>query len=86
MKESAEESVRARLQRPVSDIDLRVFTPRSFEAHAAWGSDTAWDRYAWAIARFVEDRSGGALVAAAREKGLVPGRVVDSYIDRSLDW
>lgn len=84
--DGAEAAVRGRLAPPVDGIDLGVFTPRSFAAHAQWRSGTAWDRYAWWIADFRVDRTGGELVAAAREKGRVPEEHVDAYVDSSLDW
>lgn len=67
-------------------VDLKIYTPDSFEQHAEWGSSLAWDRYAWWIARFVVDRTGGRLVAASREKGRVPANVMPGYVGGSLDW
>jgi hypothetical protein len=84
--EGTEATVRARLDPLVEGVDLALFTPSSFAAHARWGSSTAWDRYAWWIADFLVDRTGGQLVAAAREKGRVPEEHMEAYVDSSLDW
>lgn len=80
------EEVRDRLAPPPGGIDLRLFSPSTFASHAEWGAETAWDRYAWSIANFRVDRTGGELPKAAAEKGRVPAARVESYIDASLDW
>ncbi|REJ77248.1 MAG: hypothetical protein DWQ47_12700 [Acidobacteria bacterium] len=84
--EGTETEVRQELGDIPGALDLRFFTPRSFASHAEWGSDLAWDRYAWFIAKFVVDKSGGELPNAARQKGLVPENELDDWIDGSLDW
>lgn len=86
LRDGAELDVEGRLGSSVQGVDLRVFTPTSFAEHARWGSETAWDRYAWFIADFRVDRTHGDLVAAAREKGRVPREETAAHVDASLDW
>lgn len=85
-RDGSELDVEGRLGPSVEGVGLRVFTPTSFAGHARWGSETAWDRYAWFIADFRVDRTHGDLVAAAREKGRVPSEEVAAHVDASLDW
>ena len=86
VEDGAEEAFRSSHQDTPHGIDLGIHTRQSFAQHAEWGSDMAWDRYAWFIADFVVDRTGGDLAAAAREKGRVPEEFVKGHIDASLDW
>jgi hypothetical protein len=67
-------------------VDLGVVTLDGFREHAAWGSQTAWDRYNWAHARIETDRTGGELRRLAREKGRVPEAELARYVELSLDW
>jgi len=85
-EEGEVETVSKRLGKPPLGVDMTIFTPSSFTEHAAWGSDSSWDRYAWSIAHFVVDRTNGKLVEVAREKGRVHFSHLDAYINASLDW
>jgi predicted nucleotidyltransferase len=66
-------------------VELRVFTPASFRAHAAWGSELTWDRYTWAHLRVEADRTGGELQRLLDEKARVPPEHLRGYVAGSLD-
>ena len=66
--------------------DLAIFTLSSFEMHAAWGSDLAYDRYNWAHLEPEFDRTGGTLQRLIEEKSRVPAEHAEQYIHSSLDW
>ncbi len=66
-------------------IDASVFTLGSFDRHAAWGSELAWDRYNWAHLRALVDKTGGKIQGIIDEKGRIPGAEVRSYISGQLD-
>lgn len=86
VRDDTVERVVAALGPTPDGLDLRVFDRTGFRHHATWGSDTMWDRYAWSIAHFPVDRTGGALPEEARAKGRVPEERRAAWIDGSLDW
>ena len=63
-----------------------IFTLESFKDYAAWGSEMAWDRYAWAHLKVEFDRTNGELQRLLDEKGRVPAEHAKKYIHDSLDW
>ena len=65
---------------------LAIFTLESFKDYAAWGSEMAWDRYAWAHLKVEFDRTDGELQRLLDEKGRVPTEHAEQYIHNSLDW
>jgi len=85
VREGRGDDYRRRFAQLPAGVDLRVFTLEEFRRHAAWGSPTAWDRYAWTHARIDPDRTGGELRRLAAEKGRVPEEEVAGYVAGSLD-
>jgi predicted nucleotidyltransferase len=82
-----EASVRTQTRYPAEafpNVDLRVMSLREFAAYAGWGTPFVWDRYSFAHAQVLEDRTGviGALV---EEKGRIPAEHQYSFVRAALD-
>ena len=66
------------------NVDLRVMPLREFLAYAAWETPFAWDRYSFAHARVLEDRTG-VISASVAEKGRIPAEHQSSFVRAALD-
>jgi len=86
VKDEALEEFQARFADLPDGIDLTIFTLDSFRDHAAWGSELAWDRYAWAHLKAELDKTNGEIQRLIDEKSRVPAEHAWRYIDGSLDW
>lgn len=66
------------------NVDLQVMFLHEFVAYAGWDTPFAWDRFSFAHARVLADRTGviGALVA---EKGRIPAEQQSSFVRAELD-
>jgi predicted nucleotidyltransferase len=67
-----------------SNVDLRVMLLHEFVAYADWDTPFAWDRYSFAHAQVLEDRSG-VIRALVEEKGRVPAHQQSSFPRAALD-
>lgn len=65
-------------------IDLRVMTGREFAAYAGWGGPFAWDRYSFAHAQVVIDKTGD-IRRWVSEKGRIPEHHRDGAAAAWLD-
>lgn len=61
-------------------VDLVVYELQEFEEYAAWGSDEAWDRYDFAHAQVLVDKTGGKIESIVREKGTLPKSAQDEVV------
>jgi hypothetical protein len=75
---------RNRFAAPIAGLDLDILTLPAFERLAAWGSDEAWMRYAFAHLEPLVDRTG-RIAALMADKAQVPAAEADAFIGRSLD-
>src|ERR687897_1746548 len=66
------------------NVDLRVMPLREFLAYAGWETPFAWDRYSFAHARVLEDRTG-VISASVAEKGRIPAEHQSSFVRAALD-
>ncbi len=66
------------------NVDLRVMLLREFADYAGWVSPFAWDRYSFAHAQVLEDRTG-VISASVAEKGRIPAEHQSSFIRAALD-
>jgi predicted nucleotidyltransferase len=66
------------------NVDLRVMLLHEFVAYADWDTPFAWDRYSFAHAQVLEDRSG-VIRALVEEKGRVPAHQQSSFLRSALD-
>lgn len=66
-------------------IDLCLYTLDSLRRHAAWGGETAWDRYDWAHLTPPLDKTGGQLTHIVAEKGRIPPEEVPPFLAKQLD-
>ncbi len=66
------------------NVDLRVMLLREFVAYAGWDTPFAWDRYSFAHAQVLEDRTG-AIGALVKEKGRIPAERQSSFVRAALD-
>src|SRR5574341_1773114 len=66
------------------EIDLAVITLDAFRPFAAWGSAEAWERYSFANATTLIDKTGH-IHQLVLEKGRVPPHEQDSYVREALD-
>src|SRR5918995_7404603 len=67
-----------------ANVDLRVMPLREFLAYAGWDTPFAWDRYSFAHARVLEDRTG-VVSALVEEKGCIPAEQQSSFVQDVLD-
>jgi hypothetical protein len=67
------------------NVDLSVFGASDFARYAEWQGPDEWDRYSFAHAKIVIDRSDGALPKQIEEKGRIPPDQLDRCIDGWLD-
>jgi hypothetical protein len=61
------------------NIDLRVMPLREFADYARWDTPFAWDRYSFAHAQVLEDRTGD-ISALVEEKGRIPAEHQSSFV------
>jgi hypothetical protein len=66
------------------NVDLRVMPLREFLAYAGWATPFAWDRYSFAHARVLADRTG-IVSASVAEKGRIPTEHQSSFVRAALD-
>jgi predicted nucleotidyltransferase len=66
------------------NVDLRVMLLRELVSYAEWDTPFAWDRYSFARAQVLEDRSG-VVSALVEEKGRVPAHQQSSFVRTALD-
>jgi hypothetical protein len=66
------------------NVDLRVMLLREFAGYADWDTPFAWDRYSFAHAQVLEDRSG-VISALVAEKGRIPVEQQSSFVRAALD-
>jgi predicted nucleotidyltransferase len=66
------------------NVDLRVMHLREFETYAGWDTPFAWDRYSFAHAQVLKDRTG-AISALVAEKGRIPADQQTSFGRAALD-
>jgi hypothetical protein len=76
--------VRARLAGLPPGIDWRVMTLGAFAGYAAWDGPFAWDRYGFAHATVLVDRTG-RVRELVEEKGSVPAEHRDALVRAALD-
>jgi hypothetical protein len=67
------------------DVELRVMTLAEFKSYAAWGSETAWDRYNFAHLEPLVDRTG-VLQELFQEKSRVPDNVRKAFVAGQWDY
>jgi hypothetical protein len=77
-------SALARKYIDLDNVDLAIHSLAGFKAYAAWGSAEEWDRYTYAHARILVDKTG-ELEAVVREKGSLPKDRLDTFVDGWLD-
>jgi len=75
---------RGRFDTAIAGLDLGVKSVAEFRAHAAWGGETAWDRYTYACVRAEVDKTG-EIQAIIDAKGCVPSEVRQLFVDQRLD-
>jgi hypothetical protein len=66
------------------NVDLRVMPLREFADYARWDTPFAWDRYSFAHAQVLEDRTGD-ISALVEEKGRIPAEHQSSFVRAALD-
>ncbi|MFI4974797.1 MAG: hypothetical protein ACHP84_09690 [Caulobacterales bacterium] len=64
--------------------DFHPITLGEFARHAAWGGDTAFDRYSFVDMTAMVDKTG-EVQRLIDEKGCVPGGEISAFIHASLD-
>jgi hypothetical protein len=67
-----------------SEIDLTVMPIETFLTFAAWGSAEAWERYSFANATTLIDKTG-KIHQLVLEKGCLPPHEQDTYVRSALD-
>jgi hypothetical protein len=67
-----------------TEIDLDVLTLDAFHTFAAWGSAEAWERYSFANATTLIDKTGN-IQQLVLEKGRIPPHEQDTYVREILD-
>ena len=77
--------VKAAYQHPPAMIEVFVYTLDQFNALAAWGGETAWDRYNYTHLVAQIDKLNGHIQALIEEKGRIPSDKVTGVINHSLD-
>ena len=83
-EDAAEEYKRRQWADADPQIDPWVASLEEFRRHAAWGSDTAWDRYNYAHLRPQVDKTG-ELAELLREKGSLPESARRKFVSGHLD-
>jgi hypothetical protein len=66
------------------NVDLRLMPLREFVDYAAWDTPFAWDRYSFAHAQVLDDRTG-VVRALVEEKGRIPADQQWSFVRATLD-
>lgn len=66
------------------DIDLVVVSLAEYKTYAAWGGADEWDRYDYAHAKVLVDKSG-VIKKLTDEKGKIPKKVLKRFVACSLD-
>jgi hypothetical protein len=66
------------------NVDLHVMSLREFVAYAGWDTPFAWDRYSFAHAQVLEDRTG-VISDLVAEKGRIPAEHQSSFVRAALD-
>ena len=85
LRDEAEDSTPTRYQEDAyPNVDQRVMSLRDLAAYAGWDTPFAWDRYSFAHAQVLVDRTGivSALVA---EKGRIAAEHRSPYVRTELD-
>jgi hypothetical protein len=67
-----------------TEIDMSVLALAAFEAFAAWGSAEDWERYSFANATTLIDKTG-QIHQLVLEKGRIPPDRQDAYVRGALD-
>ena len=67
-----------------NEIDLSVMPIETFHTFAAWGSAEAWERYSFANATTLIDKTG-QIRQLVLEKGCVPPHEQDTFVRSALD-
>lgn len=75
---------RRRFDAAIAGLDLGVTSVAEFRAHAAWGSEKAWDRYTFAHVRAVIDKTG-EIQTIIDAKGCVPAELRQLFVAQRLD-
>jgi hypothetical protein len=68
----------------IDNVDLSIYSLADFRTYAGWASPEEWDRYNYAHARILVDKTGG-LEALVQEKGSIPKDKRAPFIDGWLD-
>ncbi len=66
------------------NVDLHVMSLRDFAAYAGWDTPFAWDRYSFAHAKVMADRTG-IVTALVEEKGRIAAEHQSPFVRSSLD-
>jgi hypothetical protein len=68
----------------LDNVDLSIHSLADFKIYAGWGSSEEWDRYNYARATILVDKTG-QLEALVQEKGSIPRDKLDKFIEGWLD-
>lgn len=69
---------------PTTEIDLGVLAIEAFETFAAWGNPEAWERYSFANATTLIDKTG-QIHQLVLDKGRIPPEQQEAYTRGALD-
>jgi Nucleotidyltransferase domain len=85
LRDKAEDGTPTRYQEAAyPNVDLRVMSLRDFAAYAGWDTPFAWDRYSFAHAQVLADRTGIVSVLV-EEKGRIAAEHQFPYVRAALD-
>src|ERR671913_248892 len=80
LRDEAEDGTPTRYQTDAfPNVDLRVMFLHDFAAYAGWDTPFAWDRYSFAHAKVMADRTG-VISALVEEKGRIPAEYRSPYV------
>ncbi|MBW3632601.1 MAG: nucleotidyltransferase domain-containing protein [Chloroflexi bacterium] len=85
LRDEADDGAPSRYQEDAfPNVDLRVMFLRDFTAYAGWDTPFAWDRYSFAHAQVLVDRTG-IVSALVEEKGRIAVEHQSPYVRSELD-
>ncbi len=79
-----EESLKKYKETKFEDTDVSVKTFSEFKNYAVWESAEVWDRYDYAHAKILVDKTG-ELPQIIQGKGYIPQENLKKFIERSID-
>ena len=85
LRDEADDGTRTRYPEDAyPNVDLRLMSLRDFAAYAGWDTPFAWDRYSFAHAQILIDRTG-VISAFVAEKGCIPAEHQSAHVGTALD-